>query len=241
MKKPEEYQVLFDSLKQYSNEKDYLDHLTLFIKDVMYERTVFVPNSDNDSIRDDFYKKLRDKLESIYHTYKSDKSIEEDIQFAGCGHTSLAFRIGDVVFKIGKKRSSLSPKKNDFSCLIPVFYQSITPVGEKEFYEVQVTPYVNTYDISEEDVYSAYKSLRKCGYIWNDPTFDNTGRIEKDFSFEGREYHAGDLVIIDLEDLAYVGEETSDEILEEISMMSYNRKTYQFEMRYIEEKSQKMM
>lgn len=240
MKNPEEYQVLFDSLKKYSSEKDYLDYLTFLIKEAMYERTVFVPNSDNDSIREDFYKTLRNQLEDIYHSYKSNKSIEEDIQFVGCGHTSLAFRMGDVVFKIGKKDHNLFTKKNDFSCLIPVFYQSITPVGEREFYEVQVTPYVDTHDISEEDVYSVYKSLREYGYIWNDPTFDNTGRVRSNFSLQGREYHAGDLVIIDLEDLAYVGEETSDDVLDEISMMSYNRKTYQFEMRYIEEKGQKM-
>ena len=49
-------------------------------------------------------------------------------------------------------------------------------------------------------------------------------------------YKKGDLVVIDLDDIAYVGEETSDIILEEISMMSYNRNVYRFETRYIEEK-----
>ena len=58
----------------------------------------------------------------------------------------------------------------------------------------------------------------------------------KDLDFNGHHYKKGDVVIIDLEDLAYVGETTSDTILDEISMTAYNGRTYTYETRYIEEK-----
>lgn len=219
------------------DDNDYLNELTVLISKIMYERDRYVKNSDNDALRRDFYRILRHKLEDFCVTKKGLTKVE----LIGCGHTSLAIRIDDKVLKVGKVNNLNSMNQNlDFKCLIPNFYEEAFKISDKEYYTLQLSPMVDTMSINDEDVYEAYKELRKNGYIWNDPTKDNIGRVINDFNFNERIYKAGDIVIIDLEDLAYVGRgEISDEVLEEISMMSYNRDVYNFEVRYTEEELKK--
>ena len=106
---------------------------------------------------------------------------------------------------------------------------------------------MDTKNITLEDVYNAYSNIRNLGYIWNDPKEENVGRI---INVEGckigdkkylpqYQYKKGDLVVIDLEDIAYVGEETDDIVLTEITYSSYNRNVYRFETRNMEEKKQR--
>lgn len=241
----ESYKKSFDSLKQYKDENQYLYELVSLISKILYERNTFVKNSENDSLRAEFYEFLKEKLKEIYEFYKvrskEDSNISDDIEFIGNGHTSLAFRVGDSVLKIGKGNNiSTVDQGHDFPCLIPIFFSKYFKIAEKEYYTLQLSPLVDTNNIDEEEVYGAYKSLRDLGYIWNDPKPENVGRIIKDINFEDHFYNTGDIVIIDLEDLAYVGEITTDEVLEEISMMSYNRKTYIYETRYMAEKGKSM-
>ena len=159
----------------------------------------------------------------------------EQIEFIDSGHSSLAFKLNDKVIKIGKMNSDYNKYKKDFSCAVPLFFDICYKIGEREYYTMQVCPYVDTQNISNEDLYDVYCSLRKLGYIWNDPTTENVGKIIEDFDFQGKHYSKGDLVLIDLEDIAYVGEVTPDIVLDEISYMSYNRNVYKFETRYMEE------
>ena len=235
------YKDLFSSLKQYKDEEQYIYKLTGLIGYILYDRDTFVKNSDNEDSRLEFYEFLKDKIAEIYKFYKSKYSkssiISEDIQFIGCGHTSLAFRVGDIVLKVSKtKNISQIDKFRMFHCLVPIFFNKSFKIDEKEYYNIQLTPLVDTNNIVEEDIYSAYKSLRDLGYIWNDPKPENIGKIIKDVIFENHLYKTGDIVIIDLEDLAYVGEITPDVVLDEISMMNHNRRTYTYETRYIDEK-----
>ena len=44
---------------------------------------------------------------------------------------------------------------------------------------IEVTEFVNTHGITEEDTYSIYKELRDEGLIWTDPRTDNMGRLNK--------------------------------------------------------------
>ena len=226
------YKELFNKLKSIKDKKEYLDELIKLIEQILYERTWFVKNSSNSDLRKKFFDFLKLKIEEL--------SKESDIEFIGCGHTSLAFKIGDIVIKVGKEDNNHMQKRNySYDCLIPVFFNQYFKVDEKEYYTIQISPLVSIDNITEEELYETYKRLRNYGYIWNDPTFDNVGRIIKDIEFNGHLYKKGDIVILDLEDLAYVGEETPDIVLEEIAIAGYNQKTYVYETRYIEEKKSK--
>jgi hypothetical protein len=113
-------------------------------------------------------------------------------------------------------------------------------VDDNEYYRVEMCPVVDTKTpIDEEELYDVYKRIRDEGYIWNDPDTKNLGRIIHSFEYNNHMYESGSIVVFDLEDFAYVGEVTSDEILEEIAIASYNSRTYRFETRYINEKSKK--
>ncbi len=225
-KETEKYKEIINSLDK--NDERYIDKLLIVIKQILLERNTFVQSSSNDNEREEFYRFLKEEL------LKYDK---KDIEFIASGHSSLTFRINDKVLKVGKSKIDEKKYRKKFPCLIPLFVDECLKIDAQEYYTLQVSPYVDTLDIDKEDVYSTYKRLRDLGYIWNDPTLDNTGRMISDLEYNGIKYKKGDLVIIDLEDLAYVGlEETPDYILEEISVSSYNRDVYNFEMRYIEEK-----
>ena len=222
----EKYRELFNNLDP--NDPDYLDYFISLINQVLIDRNIFVQSSDNNDKRLEFYDILRDVLSKMPHTR---------IEFIASGHSSLTFKIDDKGLKIGKSAIDTKKNRKSFPCLIPVFVDECHKIDDREYYTLQVTPYVDTLDIADEDVYSTYKKLRDLGYIWNDPTLANTGRIIKDIDYNGHHYKKGDLVIIDLEDIAYVGlEETSDEIMEEIAISSYNGNVYKFETRYAEEK-----
>jgi len=222
----EKYRELFNKLNP--NDPNYLDYFISLLNQVLIDRNIFVQSSTNQEKRLEFYDVLRDVLSNMNY---------RNIEFIGCGHSSLTFKIDDQVLKIGKSKVDEKKFKRDFPVLIPLFVDECHQIDEREYYTLQVTPYVDTLDIDKEDVYTTYKRMRDLGYIWNDPTIENTGRIVKDIDYNGHHYKKGDLVIIDLEDIAYVGlDETPDYILEEISLMSYNRDVYNYEMRYIEEK-----
>ena len=238
-----QYKEQFNILSQYTDENVYLDELIKMVSKIIYDRNHFVQNSDNDSKRAEFYTYLRQKLQEFYNQYKenNNKSIAENIEFIGCGRTSLVFKIGNIVLKIGKEKSDYRKSRDyKFDCVIPVLYKEFFKVEDREFYVIEISPLVNTNNISEEEVYYAYRNLRKLGYIWNDPAMDNVGKVINDFTYGDINYKAGDIVIVDLEDLAYVGEETPDYVLDELAYYSYNQKAYVYENRYLEEKQSKI-
>ena len=237
-KDADKYRELFNSLNEITELDQYINKFIATISVILAERTMFVDNSNNDVEINKFYKILKEHVKKLYIDNSCIGNPSDNIEFIGTGHTSLAFRIGNNVLKVGKTPDDKKKRKNKISnCLVPLLVDECYKVAEKEFYTIEIAPLVDTKDISEEELYSAYKSLRRQGYIWNDPRPDNVGRIMSDCEINGTKYKKGDLVIIDLEDIAFVGETTSDEILEEISISSYNRRTYSYETRYIEERS----
>lgn len=240
----ENYKKSFEDLKRYKEEESYFHEFISLIRKILYERKTFVKNSDNEALREEFYVFLNEKVREIYQFYKTRDGekfqLVSDIEFIGCGHTSLVIRIGDCVLKIGKEEGDSARRTYEFPCLIPVFFRKSFKVAEKEYYSLHISPLVDTHSIMEEDVYNSYKSLRDFGYIWNDPKAENIGRITKDMDLGYHYYKKGDLVILDLEDLAFVGEITPDDVLDEISMTAYNGNTYIFEERYMDEKGKSM-
>ena len=240
-----EYKIMFESLKKHEDVDQYLNEFVNLISKILYSRIIFVKNSDNDVLRNSFYRFLKDKIKEIYNSYKDSsseiKKIFDDIEYIGCGHSSLAIRIGDKVIKVGKEKYDYALNREyNFDCLIPIFYYNSFKIADNEYYTLEVSPLIDNKNIKEEDVYNVYKNLRDLGYIWNDPKPENVGKIIKDISFKNHLYKKGDIVIIDLQDLAYVGEVTTDEILEEISMVGYNQKTYIYETRYMKEKGRSL-
>ena len=234
------YKEYFDSLKTEKDNDKFLNNFIELLKKTFYERNTFVKNSDNDDKRDEFFNYLKTFIKDSYDSYlarsKNNISLSDYIDYLGCGHTSLVFSIGDNVLKISKLSYSYSFNGiNKYDCLIPVLYDKKFKVDEKEYYSITLTPMVKMKDFSDEEIYSLYKRLRINGYIWNDPLKENMGIMDSDFVINDISYKKGDVVIIDLEDLAYVGKSVSDDVLDEISMMSYNRKVYIYETRYIDE------
>lgn len=235
---------LFLLLRQYKDDEMFLEKLVELIKKILYERDNFVKNSDNQLERDETFNNIKQKIKEVFELYKNnnpDITMVDTISFVGCGRTSLAFKIGNEVLKVGKSDNDYyKNRKYNYSCVIPIIFKESYKVAEKEYYTLVITPLVYTDNIVEEEVYDAYKRLRDLGYIWNDPKIGNIGKIMCDYNYDGVEYKAGDIVIIDIEDFAYVGEETPEEVLDEITYFSYNKNTYIYEMRYIEEKKNKI-
>ena len=237
-KDADKYREVFNTLNEITDLDKYIDRFIAAISVILSERTMFVDNSSNEEERKQFYKKLKEQVLKLYKNNDCIGKPSDNIEFIGTGHTSLAFRIGSDVLKVGKTNTDQRKiKKKKFNCLVPLLVDECYEIDIKEFYTIEVAPLVDTQDISEDELYSAYKALRTQGYIWNDPRPDNVGRIINACEINGIKYNKGDLVIIDLEDIAYVGEITSDEVLEEISITSYNRRTYTYETRYIEERA----
>ena len=227
---------LFLKLNKINDIEKYIDELVELIKQIFYENNYFVKNSDNNELRTEFYQKLRQYIKQIYNSYAKGTNISDNVKFIGCGRTSLVFKIGDIVLKISKSNIKYNYNKiADYECTIPIISHSEFEVANNEHYVMQVTPYVDTNDLNDEDVYSAYYNIRKHGYIWNDPDMKNIGKIIEDITINNIKYKKGDIVIIDLEDMAYVGEVTPDIILTELCYDSYNSKAYACETRYIEE------
>lgn len=214
-----------------SNDSSYIENFINAIYTALTKRNTFVENSSDNLNKEDFLIALKKQLIKL-------DAKNKKIQFLSSGHTSLAFKVGNKVIKIGKSKVDTRKYKKDFYCVIPLFFEGCYKMGERNYYTLQVLPYVDTLNISEEQLYPMYKKLRELGYIWNDPTINNIGRIIEDFDYNGYHYKKNDLIIIDLEDIAYVGKDVSDLVLEEIAYSSYNKNVYNFEMKYICENKQ---
>ena len=237
----EEHRKIFSSLSKYKDVDEYVEKLVELIRTIHYERTFFVKNSDNEKARDEFFDFLKKEFVEIYNTYKKysndNSEIGNIIEFVGEGRTTLAFRIGDNVLKIGKSR--IKNHYYEYQCLIPVYFSYYQEISSNEGYSIELTPLVDTKDLTDEDTYEAYKKMRSLGYIWNDAAPNNIGKIIKTIECHNIVYEKGDIVIVDLEDFAYVGEVTPEEVIDELAFFSYNHKAYVYEMRYIEEQEKK--
>lgn len=243
---------LFKSIKDLSTDENFIKNLTDGIKLVMESKQTYIRNANEDKEKlDEFFKYASQIIIAVYQEYKERKgteakSITEEIEYLGRGHTSITFKVGDNVIKFSKttidKRNISKIKNEEF--IIPIYFEKAFNVGEKIFYGIEIAPMVDTKDISIEDTYSVYKQLRQLGYIWNDPDPKNVGRIIESNGCKIPEHDEtltigrpkGNLVIIDLEDFSYVGEITPEYVMDEITYFAYNQTTYTFETRYQKEK-----
>jgi hypothetical protein len=242
--KHEELVKVFEELNKYDNEEEFINEFITLLQQIFYSRTSFVKNSDNVEKRNEFFIELKRKFIETYNSYKSrnedNSKISDIIKYIGCGHSSLAFKIGDLVIKVSKQKYDSNPLKlKDVTGFIPVFYYSDSEIDSHEHYSILITPYVEICTDLGEELYEVYKSKRIQGYVWNDPTSENVGVITKDFVFNNQVYKKGDKVVVDLEDFTFVGEVTPDYVWDFITYEAYNSKTYTYEERYTKELEQK--
>lgn len=244
---------LFESLKVYSDNKDI--YISKIIENVMFilinRRAVKTDNLDKRRI-ESFSNYIKDILNQLYEDYierkGSKNNVGQDIEYVGLGFTFITFRVGDNVIKFGKSEQTIPPTTLESRYQVPLYIRESYEITNRIHFRVEVAPYVDTSNITYEDLYKTYSNIRDLGYIWNDPKEENMGRIINvdGCKIGGKTYlpsqqlKKGDLVLIDLDDIAYVGEETSDIILEEISTMSYNKNVYIFETRHMKEKGEKI-
>lgn len=246
-----EYKEIFEKIKNTDiNGEKYISLLIDAVITILINRRNHKQDVYDNLKVESFAKYIKSILKDIYDDYISRSGNKnkacEDIEFIGLGFTFLTFRVGDNVIKIGKNEIGIKRPKLDSNLLIPIYFSESYQVSEKFYFNIEVAPFVDTSNISYDDVFKMYLNIRKLGYIWNDPKEENMGRvinisgcvINKKKYMPSHELKKGDLVVIDLQDMAYVGKVTDDIVLEEIATMSYNKDVYKFECKYIEEQKQ---
>lgn len=133
------------------------------------------------------------------------------------GSYSCVYKIGTKVLKIGKKRQVFELKNNK-RFLPSILRKELLVKGPDEnkfIITLEITEFVNTSNITEDDVYLIFKELRSEGLLWTDPRIDNIGKLNRpnqiffpgmdSVSHEVQNYYSneydilkkGDLVIID--------------------------------------------
>lgn len=197
-----------------------------------------------------FIKRTLSILSDVYSDYvertKDNRDISDIINIIGKGFFSIVIKVGDNIIKLSK--TEVEEKiLLDSDYQIPIYYKENMKLGRKAWFNIFVSPYVDTKGITYDNCFEIYSKIRNLGFIWMDPKEENIGRIISipGCKIDGKRYKAkrnlkrGTLVAIDLQDIAYVGPETSDEILEEIAIMGYNPNAYKFETSIIDEKRKK--
>ncbi|MDO4962566.1 MAG: hypothetical protein Q4E75_00475 [bacterium] len=100
-----------------------------------------------------------------------------DIEFLDSGFYSCVYLIGNKVLKIGIKRPKFKIENNK-RFLKPLLRCEINKINSSDILGcIEITEKVDTFNITNEDVYTIYKELRDLGYIWIDATKDNIGRL----------------------------------------------------------------
>ncbi|MBQ7136883.1 MAG: hypothetical protein IJO43_02765 [Bacilli bacterium] len=247
-----QFRELFDKLKQYSSDKEkYISEIIDSVILILVNRRIRKEDNLDQVKVDNFSDYVKSMLKDLYEDYVdrsgSQNDVGTDIEYIGSGFTCIAFRVGDNVIKFGKSENAIFQTELDSIYQIPTYLRECYEAGNNVHFRVEIAPYADTNNISYEDLYTAYSGIRSLGYIWNDPKEENLGRIVgvSGCKIGGKQYlpsqqhKKGDLVVLDLEDISYVGLETSDVVLEEISMMSYNRNVYKLETRYMEEQKER--
>lgn len=243
------FREVFSNLKQYSNDSDkYMSEMVDNAVNLVIERR----KKETDQIDNEKVIPILEHskwiLKELYEDYVtrsgSENNISDDIEYIGSGFKSITLRVGDIILKLSKHDYKSSGLPFDSKYKVPTYLEEEYEIGNKTYLGIEVASYVDVKGVSFDDVFSLYSNIRGLGYIWNDPKEENAGRI---INVDGcriggkvylpkYQYEKGDLVVLDSEDMAYVGEETSELILEEISMMSYNRNVYTFETKCMEKK-----
>lgn len=106
-----------------------------------------------------------------------------DVEWAGSGKYSIAYKIGEKVIKLGRER--LSDTVPDHPCVVKPMYDKKVVVDAKKGTEehLEVEDYLRPlekYAFKENDgiVLDLFTKLRKAGWVWVDSRPDNVGKTK---------------------------------------------------------------
>lgn len=139
------------------------------------------------------------KLEAIFKEVLTleHMSISDDIHPL-FGSTTCVYQIGTKVVKLSVNKSAF-PSISHPRILQPISTKEI-PLTAKEQQNIvttEITHFVDTNHITDDDAYLVFKELKEQGIIWTDPNPDNIGRL---YSKQDKDQlNEGYLVIIDAE------------------------------------------
>jgi len=155
------------------------------------EQDLIIEEVSNNSIK-------RLKEEKLYNFFKelikelveNEKIDYSNIEFIAEGTSSKVFGIGSKILKVGIPKETFKIKNNKLF-LRPLYRKEIYSIHDNtSLMCVEITEKVDTKNITEEDIYYVYKTLRDEDLIWLDHTKDNIGRLIRDnkIYFDGIDY-----------------------------------------------------
>lgn len=107
----------------------------------------------------------------------------ENIEMIGCGGSSMVFKIGNKVLKIGENRSNRKIFINH-RILVSEFRKLIeNSANEPQFY-VEIMHFIKTGDITKEELEELKMDLYRQGIIWNDAKTSNCGVLPDGYDNE---------------------------------------------------------
>lgn len=147
-----------------------------------------VSNYSINTLKDEkIYGFIKELIKELVEKEKIDYS---DIELIGEGTSSRVFGIGSKVLKVGMPKEVFKMKNNKLF-LQPIYRKEIKSIHRNESLMcVEITEKVDTENITDDDVYYIYKTLRDEGLIWLDHIKGNVGRLLKDnkIYFDGIDY-----------------------------------------------------
>lgn len=183
---------IYDSLLELTN--DYMNqHVEKTIQDLIKKNLQHFKITD---ITDTLAIK---KLELIFTKIFIQENVNvSDVVHVENGTTTRVYQIGTKVVKFGVNKR-VFPSIDHPRILKPLSKEDIPMKAENQtnIVTTEITHFVDTNNITDEDAYMVFKELREQGIIWTDPRPDNIGRLyfKKDNNQLNEEY----LVIIDSE------------------------------------------
>lgn len=115
-----------------------------------------------------------------------------DIQQLNSGVYSDVILIGSKVLKVGRKREAYVIPNNQY-LLKPYIRVNLEDISDVPG-TIEVVEKVNT-NVSDIDLYSFYKELRKKGIVWLDVKSNNLGILKKDNTFHWNKHLGGDMYV----------------------------------------------
>lgn len=115
-----------------------------------------------------------------------------DIRQLNSGGYSDVILIGSKVLKVGRKREAYVIPNNQY-LLKPYIRVNLEDISDVPG-TIEVVEKVNT-NVSDIDLYSFYKELRKKGIVWLDVKSNNLGILKKDNTFHWNKHLGGDMYV----------------------------------------------
>lgn len=128
-------------------------------------------NIDSNKFKNSIYKTILEQI--IKEVLELTNSKLENIQYIKEGASSKVYRIGNLVLKTGNSRFVHEIPNHD-RILYPLLRRKIGDLY------IEVSDFVDTKNITDDDVYMIFKELMDSGIVWVDPRIENVGRLLKD-------------------------------------------------------------